>query len=121
MKDAFAMACSGLCLCHCLLTPVLVAMGGLGMFAAALESEVIHQILLVPVVALALASLPFSFRHHLRWPPLWLGALGGAFLFASITVPESLKAVFAVLAGLLFISAHLLNRRYLRHALALRC
>lgn len=121
MRDALAVACSGLCLCHCLLTPVLIAMGSLGMFAAVFESEMIHQILLAPVVCLALTSLPFSFRRHLRWPPLWLGALGGSFLVASVTAPESREALFAVPAGLLLIGAHLLNRHYLITAEAERC
>lgn len=113
MKDSLAMVCSSLCLCHCLLTPVLIAMGGLGMFASFLESEVLHQILLAPVVCLAIASLPFSFKRHLRWQPLILGALGGAFLITSIAAPESLEAYLAIPAGLLLIGAHLLNRRFL--------
>lgn len=116
MKDALAVACSGLCLCHCLLTPVVIAMSGFGVFASFLESELIHRILLAPVLCLALASLPFSFRRHLRWQPLLLGALGGALLLTSLTAPESLEAYLAVPAGLLLIGAHMLNRRFLVRA-----
>lgn len=121
MKDSVAIACSGLCLGHCLLTPALIAMGSFGMFASILESGIVHQLLWAPVVCLAIASLPFSFRRHLRWPPLWLGTLGGAFLIGSSTAPEHLETVFAIPAGLLLIGAHLLNRRYLYSAAAKGC
>lgn len=114
MKDTLAMACSGLCLCHCLLTPVLLTVGSLGMVAGFLQSEALHQILLLPVVCLAVASLPFSFRLHLRWPPLLLAGVGGLFLLASFTAPESFEVALTVPAGLLLIGAHLLNRRFLR-------
>lgn len=114
MKDSLAITCSGLCIGHCLLTPLLLTMSGVGLVGAALGSELVHKILLIPVFCLAISSLPLSFRQHLSWYPLALGALGCGSLLASVNVPETLELYFLLPGGALLIAAHALNRRYLR-------
>lgn len=113
MKDSLAMTCSGLCIGHCLLTPVLLAAGGFGFVGAFLGSELLHKVLLIPVLCLALSSLPFSFRRHLNWYPLVLGALGCALLIAGINAAEELELGLTLTGGALVIAAHFINRRYL--------
>lgn len=113
MKDSLAMTCSGLCIGHCLLTPALLAMGGLGFAGTVLGSEVLHKVLLVPVFLLALSSLPFSFRRHLNRSPLILGALGCALLLVGLNADEAKEFYYSLSGGALVIVAHFLNRRYL--------
>lgn len=110
MKDSLAVACSGLCIGHCLLTPVILTMGGAGFLGALLSSEVVHKALLIPVLCLAIASLPFSFRRHLNGYPLCLGGVGSALLIASVNVSGSLESYFSLAGAALLIIAHLFNR-----------
>lgn len=113
MKDSLAMACSGLCIGHCLLTPVILTMGGAGFLGTFLASEVLHKALLIPVLCLAIASLPFSFRRHFNWYPLCLGVVGSALLIASVNVSAPLELYLSLSGAALLIMAHLFNRNSL--------
>lgn len=114
MKDALGMACSGLCICHCVLTPFVLAMGGVGLLGAYLASEWMHGALLAPVLLLALISLPLSLRKHLRWYPLVLAATGVTFLLLGLKLGEALEPYFSVTGAALVLSAHFANRRLLK-------
>lgn len=56
MRDTAGMFASGLCAVHCLLTPVLLALGGFGVLGAFMEDRLVHLLLIassnlvVPVV-----------------------------------------------------------------------
>ena len=122
MKDLLGVCLSGLCILHCLVTPILLALGGVGLIGAWFESEWVHYLLLAPISLMLVWSLPSSWIKHRNTKPLLIGGLGFSLLLTSLFVPESAEPVVAVLAGLILIAAHLLNRRLLNtltpHSLA---
>ena len=122
MKDLVGVCLSGLCILHCLFTPVLLALGGVGMIGSWLGSEWVHYLLLAPISLMLVWSLPLSWIKHRNTKPLLIGGLGFSLLLISLFVPESAEPVIAVFAGLILIAAHLLNRRLLNtpitHSLA---
>lgn len=113
MKDNYAIAFGGLCLLHCLATPVLLAMGALGRFTDWLESTCLHQLFLVPVIILALLSLPVSFFRHGSYLPIAMAAVGITAMYSSLYLPENAELWVVVPAALLIIWAHLWNKQLL--------
>ncbi|RVT45672.1 MerC domain-containing protein [Rheinheimera sediminis] len=113
MKDLLGVCLSGLCILHCLFTPVLLALGGVGLIGAWFESEWVHYLLLAPISLILAWSLPLSWVKHRNMKPLLIGGLGFSLLLLSLFVPESAEPVLAVLGGFILIAAHLLNRRLL--------
>ena len=122
MKDLLGVCLSGLCIVHCLFTPVLLALGGVGLIGSWLGSEWVHYLLLAPISLMLVWSLPLSWIKHRNTKPLLIGGLGFSLLLTSLFVPESAEPIVAVLAGFILIAAHLLNRRLLNapipHSLA---
>ncbi|HAO25951.1 MULTISPECIES: MerC domain-containing protein [unclassified Methylophaga] len=111
MKDDLAIACSGACMVHCLLTPMIIGFGAAGLVGEWLSSEWVHRLMLVPVVLLALLSLPGSYRVHKNQWPLLLGVMGVLTMVSALLGPESLEAWITISGGLLLITAHLWNRK----------
>jgi len=118
MKDLLAASMSGLCILHCLLTPVLLLTGASGAFVVLLSSEWLHYLLFAPVLLLVLLSLPAGQRLHRQHSPLWLALMGISLLLLSFLLPPELESGATVSGGLLLISAHLYNRRLCRRYLA---
>ncbi|HEY7884983.1 MAG TPA: MerC domain-containing protein [Cellvibrionaceae bacterium] len=114
MKDSMGMVCSGLCLGHCLLTPLLLALGSAGALGVAMHSEWVHWALMVPIIVLALLSFPGGYRVHRRVRPVLLGIAGALLLVLALFVQEAWEPVLSVLGGGLLISGHWINRRRLR-------
>ncbi|AFJ03614.1 MerC mercury resistance protein [Methylophaga frappieri] len=106
MKDKFAMLVSGACLLHCILTPMLIGMGIMGAVGEWLGSEWTHRLLLVPVVMLALLSLPSAYRFHRQHWPIVLAILAITALITSLVVPERFELLLTVPAAILLIVAH---------------
>jgi hypothetical protein len=113
MKDNFAIFTSGLCLIHCLAAPLLLIAGLSGAFINWFEAEWIHQALLVPVVALAVLSLPHAYKQHGSLVPLLLAGVGIITMSSSFYLPESLELWLVIPSALLIISAHGMNKRLL--------
>lgn len=111
MKDKLGAACSGLCVCHCLVTPILIAAGGFGALGALMQSEVVHQALLVPVILLAMLSFPASIRRTRYWWPGILAAVGIGFLVAAQALGHEREAILTVIGGVGVAVAHWLNHR----------
>jgi len=110
MKDDMAVVCSGACMVHCLLTPMVIGFGTAGLLGEWLSSEWVHQLMLVPVVLLALLSLPSSYKKHKNQWPLWLGALGISTMVSALLGPETMETWITLSGGLLLVTAHLWNR-----------
>lgn len=91
MKDDLAVVCSGACMVHCLLTPIVIGFGAAGLLGEWLASEWIHKVMLVPVVLLAILSLPGSYKKHQNHWPLMLGVIGISIMVSALLGPESLK------------------------------
>ncbi|WP_041522217.1 MerC domain-containing protein [Gilvimarinus agarilyticus] len=114
MKDETAALCSGLCLIHCIVTPALLTMGGLGLVGSLFASEWMHLALFVPIAALAGMSLPCGWKRHRRRLPGIAGFTGLALLFAALLAPHEAEATLSISGGLLLIGGHLSNRFHCR-------
>ncbi len=116
-SDVMGASCSGLCVCHCLLTPLLLGSGFLGGGLLFLESEWIHRLFLVPVVLLALMTVLSLYRRQSDWSLMILAILGLGFMVSAISLEhhfgESFEQITTVLGGVLLIAFHLINRRRL--------
>lgn len=114
MKDEAAAICSGLCLIHCIATPVLLSLGGLGLVGSLFTSEWVHVALFAPIAALAATSLPSGWKRHKRWVPGAAGFTGLALLLAALFAPHEAEAILSISGGLLLMAGHLSNRFHCR-------
>lgn len=120
MKDKLAVVCSGICLVHCVLTPMIIGLGMMGLAGKLLASEWVHIVMVFPVVALAVLSLPASYRSHRKHWPLVMAVIAIAALISAFFLPEALELWLTVPAAILLIFAHSWNRILLqRQQLAL--
>lgn len=113
MKDFLGVCLSGLCILHCLLTPLLLALGGVGVIGVWFESAWVHYLLLAPICLVLVWSLPLAWIKHRNSSPLLLGAAGFSVLLLSLFVPETAEPVVAIAGSLVLITAHLFNRHLL--------
>lgn len=109
MKDKMAVFFSGLCLVHCMLTPLIIGVGVMGFVGDMLESEWVHIVMLFPVVALAVFSLPSAYRSHRTHWPMVLAVLGIAALCSAFFLPETMELWITIPAASLLILAHSWN------------
>lgn len=110
MKDDLAVACSGACMIHCLVTPIVIGFGTAGLLGDWFTSEWVHKVMLVPVILLAILSLPGAYRRHKNHWPLLLGGIGLSTMVSALIGPETLETWITLSGGLLLITAHLWNR-----------
>lgn len=113
MKDTIGMFVSGLCLLHCLLTPVLLALGGFGVVGALLGDKLFHLALLLPVLFLALASFPRACRRHRRPAVMVAGFSGLLLLVVALSLEGAWELLVSVGGAGLLVAAHWANRRLL--------
>lgn len=110
MRDLLGVACSGLCIIHCLALPLALAVGlpiaGLSM----MTEESVHVVLITLIVALAVWAFPAGWRRHKRLLPLGIAGCGIALMLATTVAPQKLEVSLAVIAGVTLIAAHLSNR-----------
>lgn len=109
MKDKMAVFFSGLCLVHSVLTPLIIGVGVMGFVGDMLESEWVHVVMLFPVVALAVFSLPSAYRSHRTHWPMVLAVLGIAALCSAFFLPETMELWITIPAASLLILAHSWN------------
>jgi len=113
MKDNLAIFTSGLCLIHCLAAPLLLIIGLSGAAISWFEAEWVHQALLIPVIILAVLSLPYAYKQHGSAIPLILASIGILVMSSSFYLPESLELWLVIPSAFLIISAHSLNKKLL--------
>lgn len=111
MKDNIAIACSGLCLVHCLVTPILMSLALFGAVSSVLESPWIHLLMLIPVVILALLSLPFAYSLHGSYIPMILVVLGISALISTFFLPENYEFWITIPAAIFIMTGHFWNRQ----------
>lgn len=109
MKDKMAVIFSGLCIVHCFLPPLIISLGLMGVAGKLLSSEWVHLTLLLPVVGLALLSLPSSYRSHRSHWPMVLAALGITALCSALVLPETMELWVTLPAAVIMILAHSWN------------
>lgn len=119
MRDTAGMLVSGLCLIHCLMTPMLLALGGAGLLGALLDDRLLHLLMLLPVLVLALASFPPACRRHRRPMVMVAGFTGLLLLVVALQLEGAWEMLASVCGAGLLVSAHFANRRLLnRRAVA---
>ena len=114
--DQIGMWTSGLCIVHCLLTPVLLSMSAV--FAHFLPSEEwVHRLLAVFIALVGAIALVRGFRRHRRRRVICLMAGGLACIFLAAFQGDRFHSHVAeigvtFLGSLLMISAHRLNHTF---------
>ncbi len=116
--DRVAIFLSGLCLLHCLLLPVVIALFPL-MSIGFGGDEHLHELLLWFVLPVSTIGLALGWRHHRSTGALALGVLAMAILALAATwghdnLPEIWEIALTVLGSLMLAGAHLQNFRHLR-------
>jgi len=110
-KDAWGVFCSGLCLIHCLATPLLIAGGSLGVLGILISSEWVHQLMLIPVVLFSLLSFPAAYKKHRHYMPGLLAIIGLAGLFMAVSYGHDYETLLTVIAASILIVGHGWNWR----------
>jgi NhaP-type Na+/H+ or K+/H+ antiporter len=111
ISDKLGIVFSSLCLCHCLLTPLLILLLGTNALLGTLEHEWVHKIFLLPVLFIAAISLPKRYFATRNQTMLGLAIVGiCAFVVAQFFhgMPE---VVLTMIGSIGIISAHLLSLR----------
>lgn len=113
MKDLIAAIMSALCIVHCLATPLLLALGSSGLLLGVFSSEWFHYLMILPIAAFLVWSLPGGWCVHRSKAPFVLGLGGFLLLIASLMAPHETETLLSVCGGLLLVCAHLYNRQLL--------
>lgn len=112
--DRAAMALSGLCLVHCLLSAVL-----LGLLSAAgslVAAPIVHEVGLVLAIALGALALGQGARTHGYFMPAAIGGLGLGVMAGALAIGHagehgSAEAIWTVIGVAILALGHDLNRR----------
>ena len=117
--DNMGIFCSGLCMAHCLLVPVLALFSPA--IASFFESEWIHKGLVIIVAPIALMAFITGKKTHGKVLPIVLGLFGVstlilAVLSESIEGVEISETIVTVIGSIMLIIAHILNLRLMNLA-----
>jgi hypothetical protein len=107
---------AGVCAVHCLLTPVLLAYGGLGLAGTAISERAEVAFVLVSLVVGLVSLGPAFLRHHRDPVPiaLFVTGLGSLLLVRSLGAPRGVERCIVPMCATLIIVAHARNHRSCR-------
>ncbi|MCC2606990.1 MerC domain-containing protein [Planctobacterium marinum] len=116
MRDIIGTVLSSLCIVHCVLSAVLLVLGGTGVISATWHTSEIHLVFFLPVLLFATLSFPHARRQHGDKQPLLLGVIGLVLLTISLMLEmiwhlHVLETILTVIGGGILIYAHQMNRR----------
>jgi hypothetical protein len=115
--DLAGATASGICLVHCLLTPLLISLFP-GMLPYLPGDAWFHRALAVGIILLGAAAFAPGYRLHRRRSLLALVGLGIALILVvawfSEALPHPLELPLSVSGSLMLVAAHLLNRSFCR-------
>lgn len=114
--DKFAILLSGVCLVHCLLTPVLVTLLPILTTSVLLDDSMFHKLMLWLVLPTSLVALFLGCRKHKKWFIAATGALGIAILIGVAFIGHELfgitgEKVATSIGGIVLAVSHYLNYR----------
>ncbi len=117
LLDQLAVLLSGLCLAHCLLLPLVVAVLP---FLAHVSVDHLHLQMLAFVLPISVVALTLGYRRHNKRDVLAWGAFGMLLLVVGATVVHSrygliADRLFTVTGALLLAVVHYKNNRLARH------
>jgi len=112
--DKFAILLSGVCLLHCLITPVLLTLTPLVSMTAFVEDFLFHKLLLWLVLPSSTLALFLGCRKHKQWPIVGTGALGMAILITVTVVGHDWfglvgEKIATSIGGLILALSHYFN------------
>ena len=88
-KDLLGIACSGLCMVHCLALPIFAAVGISSTGLIYLLSESTHFVLNILMVSIAAWVFPSGWRVHKSVLPGLLAFVGVGLIIMAAKVPEN--------------------------------
>lgn len=114
--DKFAVFLSGVCVVHCLLTPVLVTLLPIISLSALAEDLIFHQMMLWLVLPTSCIALFIGCRKHRNLPILLTGIVGMLMLVVIAFYGHDVfsgwgEKVATSIAGLVLACSHILNYR----------
>jgi hypothetical protein len=108
--DGLGLSVAGLCLLHCLVTTVLLAV--LASASGLLLNPAIHETGLLLAIVLGILALGKGFRDHGLFMPATIGALGVGMMGGALTLPHGSMEIIWTVLGVIFLGVgHLLNHR----------
>jgi hypothetical protein len=108
--DGLGLSIAGLCLLHCLITTVLLAI--LASAGGLLLNPMIHEVGLGLAILLGVLALGKGFRTHGLFLPAFIGALGIGMMGGALTLPHGAMEIIWTVIGVVFLGlGHLLNHR----------
>lgn len=115
--DLAGATASGICLIHCLLTPLLISLFP-GILSYLPGETWFHRVLAGGIVLLGAAAFAPGYRLHRRKPLLALVGIGIALILVVAwfgeSLPQPLELPLSVSGSLMLVTAHLLNRSFCR-------
>ncbi len=112
-KDLLGIACSGLCMVHCLALPVFATVGISSTGLIYLFSESTHFWLNILMISIAVWVFPSGWRAHKSVIPSLLALVGVGLMIMAAKVPENDELYWVIASGVSFIIGHLVNRHLL--------
>jgi membrane-bound ClpP family serine protease len=110
--DRWALALSGLCFAHCLLTAAIFAAAASVSAVPFLTNPIIHEIGLLLAIAMGAIALGFGLRSHGRHGPATVGFVGIALMTAAVFSGHGQYEILLTLAGVACLAvAHIWNRK----------
>ena len=114
--DKLGIFLSGICLLHCLITPVIITLIPIISINVLVEDLLFHQLMLWIVVPTSCVALFIGCRKHKRLPIALTGIIGMAILitvalFGHDIFGETAEKVMTSIGGLTLASSHFLNFR----------
>ncbi len=113
MKDQLGVLCSGLCIIHCLATPIILGLGLSGALVSILTTELVHTFLILPVTLIVLLTLPSAYLNHKSVRLLITGLVGVLLLISALFLGEKNETLLTVMGGGTLVFFHLWNLRLL--------
>ncbi|MCH8492140.1 MAG: MerC domain-containing protein [Idiomarina sp.] len=110
-KDKIGMFLSGLCLGHCLLTPIAMLIFGSGAILGWFASEWVHVALYLPVVLLVAISIVPNCVHLKAYRLLTLSLAGLLLMTISFGFHGAAEVVLSVGGASCVFAAHFINLR----------
>ncbi len=113
--DRWALALSGLCFAHCLLTAAILTAATSSAILPIMTNPIIHEIGLMIAIILGITALGFGLRSHGRRGPAAIGMIGIALMSGAIAVGHGPYEIPLTLCGIACLAAaHIWNRRSAR-------
>lgn len=109
MKDQLGIVCSGLCIVHCIATPVLLGLGASGLLTSMLSTEFVHLLLILPIALVLILTVPSAYKRYKKLSITVIAVIGMLFLIAALFLGEENEALFTIIGGSFLIVFHLWN------------